>query len=191
MIYSFSNTASYSTFYTFFSSADVASQQQTRVLSLSTIVTHRRTDQKKSDRPDGKPVLCQRTYISVFHAVFFFYTVKLYILTSSVCGPLPCTPKTDGVALRWDCIRKKLRSLTGPLPVHRMTVEWIWNTGGMVKWQGIIEILTEFGQTSLCTHKSHMDSPSNGQMWSQSLTWRQMNHQFLSIWSAAAPVKSQ
>ena len=35
---------------------------------------------KKTDIPNGKPVLCQRTFNSVFHAVFF-YTVKLYSLT--------------------------------------------------------------------------------------------------------------
>ena len=34
---------------------------------------------KKSDKPDGKPVLCQRTFSSVFHAVF--YTVKLHSST--------------------------------------------------------------------------------------------------------------
>ena len=48
MIYSFSNTTSYSTFYAFFSSfldnfvADVASKQQTTALFLSTIVTRTR-----------------------------------------------------------------------------------------------------------------------------------------------------
>ena len=47
-IYSFPNTASYSTFYAFFSSfririmADVASKQQTTALILSTTVTHTR-----------------------------------------------------------------------------------------------------------------------------------------------------
>ena len=45
MIYSFSNTTSYSTFYAFFSDnimADVASKQQTTALFLSTIVTRKR-----------------------------------------------------------------------------------------------------------------------------------------------------
>jgi hypothetical protein len=46
MIYSFSNTTSYSTFYAFFFSnnitADVASKQQKTALFLSTIVTHTR-----------------------------------------------------------------------------------------------------------------------------------------------------
>ena len=63
--------------------ADVASKQQTTALFLSTIVTRtykktHRTD-KETDKPDGKPVLCQRTFISVFRAVF--YTVKLHSLT--------------------------------------------------------------------------------------------------------------
>ena len=48
--------------------ADVASKQQTTALFLSTIVT--RTEdtqnwQKKPDKPDRKPVLCQRTFSSV------------------------------------------------------------------------------------------------------------------------------
>jgi len=32
--------------------------------------THR-TEQKKNYKPDGKPVLCQRTFSSVFRAIFF------------------------------------------------------------------------------------------------------------------------
>ena len=63
--------------------ADVASKQQTTALFLSTIVTctRRHTELiKKTDKPDGKPVLCQRTFSSVFCAVYF-YTVKLHGLT--------------------------------------------------------------------------------------------------------------
>jgi hypothetical protein len=63
--------------------ADVASKQQTTALFLSTVVirTRRHTElTKKTDKPDGKPVLCQRTFSSVFHSVFF-YTVKLHSLT--------------------------------------------------------------------------------------------------------------
>jgi hypothetical protein len=50
--------------------------------------THR-TDKKKTDKPDGKPVLCQRAFSSVFRAVLF-YTVKLtsYSLTYSVWSPV-------------------------------------------------------------------------------------------------------
>jgi hypothetical protein len=54
--------------------ADVASKQQTTALSLSTIVTRTRRHTeltKKADKPDGKPVLSQRTFSSVFRAVFF------------------------------------------------------------------------------------------------------------------------
>jgi hypothetical protein len=53
--------------------ADVASKQQTTALFLSNIVTRTRRHTeltKKTDKPDGKPVLCQRTFSSVFHAVF-------------------------------------------------------------------------------------------------------------------------
>jgi len=53
--------------------ADVASKQQTTALVLSTIVTRTRRHTevaKKTDKPDGKHVLCQRTFSSVFHAVF-------------------------------------------------------------------------------------------------------------------------
>jgi hypothetical protein len=62
--------------------ADVASKQQTTALFLSTTVTRtrRHTELTKSDKPDGKPVLCQRTFSSVFRADFF-YTVKLHSLT--------------------------------------------------------------------------------------------------------------
>jgi hypothetical protein len=62
--------------------ADVASKQQTTGLFLSTIVTRtrRRTElTEKTDKTVGKPVLCQRTFSSVFRAVF--YTVKLHSLT--------------------------------------------------------------------------------------------------------------
>ena len=51
-------------------------------LFLSTIVTRTRRHTeltKKSDKPDGKPLLCQRQFSSVFRAVF--YTVKLHSLT--------------------------------------------------------------------------------------------------------------
>jgi hypothetical protein len=62
--------------------ADVASKQQTTALSSSTIVTRTRRHTeltKKTDKPDGKPVLCQRAFSSDFLAVF--YTVKLHSLT--------------------------------------------------------------------------------------------------------------
>jgi len=54
--------------------ADVASKQHTTALFLSTTVTRTRRHTeltKKTDKPDGKPVLCQRTFSSVFRAVFF------------------------------------------------------------------------------------------------------------------------
>jgi len=54
--------------------ADVASKQQTTALFLSTTVTRTRRHKKltkKTDKPDGKPVLCQRTFSSVFRVVFF------------------------------------------------------------------------------------------------------------------------
>ena len=51
--------------------ADVTSKQQTTALFLSTIYTRtrRHIELPKSDKPDGKPVLCQRTFSSVFRAV--------------------------------------------------------------------------------------------------------------------------
>jgi len=58
--------------------------------------------QKKTDKPDGeKPVLCQRTFSSVFRAVFFTQlncTVKLYRLTALNChtfGLWSCNNKTS------------------------------------------------------------------------------------------------
>jgi hypothetical protein len=67
---------SYSTFYAFFSDnimTEVASKQQRTALFLSTIVTRtrRHTELTKTVKPEGKPVLCQRTFNSVFRAVFF------------------------------------------------------------------------------------------------------------------------
>jgi len=53
--------------------AEVPSQQQTTALFLSTIVTRTRRHAeltKKTDKPDGKPVLCQRTFSTVFRAGF-------------------------------------------------------------------------------------------------------------------------
>jgi hypothetical protein len=45
--------------------ADVANKQQTTALFLSTKVTRTRRHTKltkKPDKPDGKPVLCQKTF---------------------------------------------------------------------------------------------------------------------------------
>ena len=53
--------------------ADVASKQQKTALFLSTTVTRTRRHTEltnKTDKPDGKPVLCQRTFSSVFRADF-------------------------------------------------------------------------------------------------------------------------
>jgi hypothetical protein len=59
--------------------ADVASKQQTTATFLSTTVTStiRHPElTKKTNKPDGKPVLCQRTFSSVFRA-FSTQLVKL------------------------------------------------------------------------------------------------------------------
>jgi len=57
----------------------VANKQQTTALCLSTTVTRtrRHTELTNTENPDRKPVLCQRTFSSVFRAVF--YTVKLRV----------------------------------------------------------------------------------------------------------------
>jgi hypothetical protein len=64
--------------------ADVASKQQTTALFLSTIVTRTRwhTDLTK---PDGKPVLCQRKFISVFVQFFTHLTARFNL---ECMGPL-------------------------------------------------------------------------------------------------------
>ena len=62
--------------------ADVASKLQKTALFLSTIDTRTRRHTeltKETDKPGGKPVLCQRIFSSIFRAVF--YTVKLHSLT--------------------------------------------------------------------------------------------------------------
>jgi len=71
--------------------ADVASKQQTTALFLSTIVTRTRRyteltkTEKKTDKPDGKPVLCQRTFSPVFRAGFLHsYTAQI---NSECMGP--------------------------------------------------------------------------------------------------------
>jgi hypothetical protein len=78
MIYSFSNTTSYSTFYAFFSSYPITlwpmwlanSKRQPCFIHHSHMhkKTHR-TD-KKIEKPDGIPVLCQRIFSSVFVQFF-------------------------------------------------------------------------------------------------------------------------
>ena len=49
--------------------ADMASKHLTTALFVSAIVTC--TRRHRTDKPDGKPVLCQKTFSSVFYAVFF------------------------------------------------------------------------------------------------------------------------
>jgi len=54
--------------------ADVASKKQTTAMFLSTIVTRTRRHTEltqKTDKRVGKSVLCQRTFSSVFRAVFY------------------------------------------------------------------------------------------------------------------------
>jgi hypothetical protein len=76
--------------------ADVASKQQTTTLFLSTIFTRTRRHTeliKKTDKPDGKPVLCQRTFSSVFRGVFFYTwrNERQYLY----CGHLSLPPLTQ------------------------------------------------------------------------------------------------
>ena len=81
MIYSFSNT----TFYVFFSSFRITLwpmwlANSKRQPCFYPPQSHAQEDtqnwQKKADKPDGKPVLCQRTFSSVFRAVY------LHLLTA-------------------------------------------------------------------------------------------------------------
>jgi hypothetical protein len=63
--------------------ADMASKPQTTALFLFTKVTRTKRHAelaKETDKPDGKPVLCQRTFSSVFSTVFITQ-VKLHSLT--------------------------------------------------------------------------------------------------------------
>jgi hypothetical protein len=86
MTYSFSNTISFSTFYASFSSFWITlwpmwlarSKRQPYIHHSHTLKKTHRTD-KKTDKPGGKPVLCQRKFSSVVRAVF--YKVKLHSLT--------------------------------------------------------------------------------------------------------------
>ena len=61
--------------------ADVASKQQTTAMFFPTTVTRtsRHTELTKTDKRDGKPVLCHRKFSPVF--VQFFYAVKMHSLT--------------------------------------------------------------------------------------------------------------
>jgi len=52
--------------------ADVASKQQRdSLVFIHHSNTHKKTH--RTDKPDGKPVLCQRTFSSVFPTVFFLH----------------------------------------------------------------------------------------------------------------------
>jgi len=87
MIYSFSNTTSYSTFYAFFSSfrdnimADVANKQQTTALFLSTTVTRTRRHTELINKLTNLMgnLCCAREHSVQFSCSF--YTVKLHRLT--------------------------------------------------------------------------------------------------------------
>jgi hypothetical protein len=76
-IYSFSNTTSYSTFYAFFSSFRITLWPMWRANDSLVFIHHSHTNKKthrtdkKNDKPDGKPVLCQRTFSSVFRGSLF------------------------------------------------------------------------------------------------------------------------
>ena len=75
--------------------ADVASKQQTTTLFLYTIDTRtgRHTElTEKTDKPDGKPVLCQRTFSSVFRAVFLHSSTAHFKL--EYLGPFRFTGQT-------------------------------------------------------------------------------------------------
>ena len=56
------------------------SKRHSRFYTPWSIVQEDTQNWQKTDKPDGKPVLGQRTFSSVFRTVFF-YTVKLYSLT--------------------------------------------------------------------------------------------------------------
>jgi hypothetical protein len=85
--------------------ADVASKQQTTALFLSTVVI--RTIRHRTGTPNGKPVLCLRTFSSVFRAG------KLHSLTWGVLGPSHAFPATN-------LFKKKMRHWlrTSQLQLH-------------------------------------------------------------------------
>jgi hypothetical protein len=83
VIYYFSNSTSHFTFYALFTyfritiwPTWVANSKRQPVL-IHHSHTHKKTH--RTDKPDGKLVLCQRTFRSVIRAVF--YTVRLHSLT--------------------------------------------------------------------------------------------------------------
>ena len=66
----------------------MANKQQTTALFLATIVTRTRRHtelSKKTDKPDGKPVLCQRTSV---HFFVQFFTQLNYTISHRVYGAL-------------------------------------------------------------------------------------------------------
>ena len=84
MVYYFSNTTSYCTFYAFFSSFRITLWRMWLANSkrhpcFYPPQSHAQEDTHRTDKADGKLVLCKRTFSSVFRAVFF-YTVKLHSL---------------------------------------------------------------------------------------------------------------
>jgi hypothetical protein len=72
MIYSFSNTTSYSTFYAFFSSFRITlwpmwlANSKLQPCFYPPQSHAQELTKKKTDKPDRKPVLCQRTFSAVF-----------------------------------------------------------------------------------------------------------------------------
>jgi hypothetical protein len=77
VIYSFSNATSYSTFYAFFSSFRITLWPMWLANDSLVFIhhshTHKKTHRtdKNTEKLDGKLVLCQRIFSSVFRAVFF------------------------------------------------------------------------------------------------------------------------
>jgi hypothetical protein len=121
--------------------ADVVSKQQTTALFLSTIVTRTRRHteltpppQKKTDKPDGKPVLCQRTFSSVFRAVLFLHS-KTAQFNLKFMGPLTLQlGSIEWISIsvmsvraggRWPVCSDSLRNYS--LIQNLITIHWIIN----------------------------------------------------------------
>ena len=131
--------------------ADVARKLQTTTLFLSTTVTrtrrHTELTKKKTDRPDRKPVLCQRNSVQFF-VQFFLYIFKLHSLTYSVLVPLQAILSYRRRPARFSCCWNRKCSIICKLKICKLALilrnPW--------KQRGIFHCILTLFIPQLCNH---------------------------------------
>jgi len=157
MIYSFSNTTSYSTFYALFSSFRITLWPMwlgncKRQPCFYPPQSHAQEDtrnwqKKKTDRPDRKPVLCQRNSVQFF-VQFFLYIFKLHSLTYSVLVPLQAILSYRRRPARFSCCWNRKCSIICKLKICKLALilrnPW--------KQRGIFHCILTLFIPQLCNH---------------------------------------